>query len=122
MTINPNEVEIYFYNTGSGWFIRNNGVTLRHTPTGIEASCSSFFCSQHRNRDTAWKELKLKVKAFKPIQIQQMDPTMMVSTLRDLADLLESKAYSYVSGGMIITEHHFSKETEIKSDLVLKKT
>lgn len=120
MTINPNEVEIYFYNTGSNWFPKLNGVELKHTVTGIQTRCGSER-SEHKNKDIAWKELELKVEAFKPLLIQQMDSKMMVSTLRDLADLLESKAYSYVSGGMIITEHHFTKETEIKSDLVLRK-
>lgn len=119
MTINPTDVQIYLYNTGSSWFPNLTGVTLRHKPTGLEASCGTER-SFHKNRDIAWKELQLKVDAFKPIEIQQMNPTMMIQTLRELADLLESKHYEYKSGGILLREHYASKEIEITSDLVLK--
>ena len=119
MTINPDDLELYSFNTGSSWFPNLTGVTLRHKPTGLEASCGTER-SHHRNKDIAFKELQLKVNAFKPIEIRQMDPAMMIQTLRELADLLESKHYEYKSGGMLIREHYASKEIEVTSDLVLK--
>lgn len=55
-SINPLDIEISTYRTGSAWFPRDSGVKITHLPTGITTSCDTER-SQHANRAKAYDQL-----------------------------------------------------------------
>lgn len=56
MELDYNDLVISTYRTGSGWFPKDNGVTITHIPTEISVSCHSER-SQHANRAKAMEQL-----------------------------------------------------------------
>jgi peptide chain release factor 2 len=60
MIINPMDVLISTYNTGTVWFPTHLGIVLKHIPTGIEVQCDGER-GQHRNKAKAFDMLLAEV-------------------------------------------------------------
>lgn len=56
ININPADIQVDTFNTGSGWFPKYNGVRVTHKPTGLYVQCDTER-SQHANRWRAVGEL-----------------------------------------------------------------
>lgn len=65
MKIKPEDLEILTYYTGSAWMRIENGVRLKHIPSGLIAECADDR-SKHRNKAQAFDELQVKVASWKP--------------------------------------------------------
>lgn len=61
MNIEPKDLCIQTFNTGSAWMPNNNGVKLTHKPSGMFAECYEHR-SQHRNKQAAFEQLVEKLK------------------------------------------------------------
>ena len=62
MQINPADIRVETYNTGTAWFPKFNGVCIIHTPTSTTAY-SATGRSQHSNRALAFETLLAKLNA-----------------------------------------------------------
>lgn len=62
MKLNPSDLEISTYNTGSAWVAKFNGVRILHIPTRIVVTCETTE-SVHKNRHDAELLLAEKVEA-----------------------------------------------------------
>ena len=62
MKLNPSDLEISTYNTGSAWVAKFNGVRILHIPTRIVVTCETAE-SVHKNRHDAELLLAEKVEA-----------------------------------------------------------
>ena len=56
MEINPQDIQVDTFNTGSGWIPKFNGVSILHIPTGIRAECDTER-SQWANKTKAFEKL-----------------------------------------------------------------
>lgn len=56
MDINPADIVVDTFNTGSSWIPKFNGVIVTHKPTGISVRCSTER-GQHANKFKAFEEL-----------------------------------------------------------------
>lgn len=65
MNIQPADIEVTTYNSGSAWVPNYNGVCIKHIPSGLVAECAEER-SQHRNKAKAFEELQAKVANWKP--------------------------------------------------------
>lgn len=65
MKLQPEDIQISTFNSGSAWIPNTSGIELKHTPSGIVVRCSEER-SQHANKAKAYKELEAKVTAWKP--------------------------------------------------------
>lgn len=61
----PQDIQISTYCTGSAWARTENGVRIKHVPSGLVAECAEHR-SQHRNKAQAFIELQAKVADWKP--------------------------------------------------------
>ena len=64
MKIEPKDLSISSYNTGSAWFPNQSGIRVTHIPTGIYAECGDER-SQHANKAVAYDLLCEKLKKAK---------------------------------------------------------
>ena len=60
MIINPLDVLVSTYNTGTVWFPTHCGVSLKHIPTGVQVHWDGER-GQHRNKAKAFEMLLVKV-------------------------------------------------------------
>lgn len=63
MELNPNDLEISTYNTGSAWVPKFNGVRILHIPTRLVVTCETTK-SVHKNRHEAELLLADRVEAY----------------------------------------------------------